>query len=87
MGSTGSPRTHPWRPGRRDSYLDSASQTNPFDFGGHSRSIGSVSVTAANGLEKDVQRAYGYSSAVAYTRSGISQASYAFTKIVSTYHG
>jgi chitinase len=44
----------------------------PFDFNGHSGSMGSVSVTAADGLERDVASAYGYSSSVAYSHIGIS---------------
>ncbi|MEU0556658.1 CBM35 domain-containing protein [Dactylosporangium sp. NPDC006015] len=44
----------------------------PFDFGGHSGTMGAASVSAANGLKNAVKNAYGYSDAVAYTRIGIS---------------
>jgi hypothetical protein len=44
----------------------------PFDFGGHSGSMGTVSKTAADGLKNAVASAYGYSSGTAYTHIGIS---------------
>ncbi|MET7424782.1 carbohydrate-binding protein [Dactylosporangium sp. NPDC005555] len=44
----------------------------PFDFGGHSGTMGAASVSAADGLKNAVKNAYGYSDAVAYTRIGIS---------------
>ena len=44
----------------------------PFDFGGHSGSMGSVTRSAADGLAKAVASAYGYSSATAYQHIGIS---------------
>jgi hypothetical protein len=44
----------------------------PFDFGGHSGSMGAVTKTAADGLKSAVASAYGYSSAVAYSHIGIS---------------
>ncbi|WP_084557276.1 CBM35 domain-containing protein [Hamadaea tsunoensis] len=44
----------------------------PFDFGGHSGSMGSVTVTAADGLKNAVKSAYGYTDAVAYAHIGIS---------------
>jgi len=44
----------------------------PFDFGGHSGSMGAVSTTAADGLKKAVASAYGYDSATAYRHIGIS---------------
>jgi hypothetical protein len=116
----------------------------PFDFGGHSGSMGSATKSAADGLKNAVKSAYGYSDATAYAHigissmngktdesdetvttgdfntilsyakshhiarftfwsvnrdrqcssgsdpdacSGISQASYAFTKIIAQYHG
>src|SRR5690242_16713294 len=44
----------------------------PFDFGGHSGSMGSASKTAADGLKNAVKSAYGYSDSVAYSHIGIS---------------
>ena len=44
----------------------------PFDFDGHSGTMGAATVSAANGLEKAVKSAYGYSDSVAYTKIGIS---------------
>jgi hypothetical protein len=44
----------------------------PFDFGGHSGSMGSVTITASDGLKNAVKSAYGYTDAVAYTHIGIS---------------
>ncbi|MEV4556908.1 chitinase [Kitasatospora sp. NPDC049285] len=44
----------------------------PFDFGGHSGSMGSVSTKAADGLKNAVASAYGYDSATAYRHIGIS---------------
>jgi hypothetical protein len=44
----------------------------PFDFGGHSGSMGSVTKAAADGLEKVVASDYGYSSSDAYKHIGIS---------------
>jgi hypothetical protein len=44
----------------------------PFNFGGHSGTMGAASVSAANGLKNAVKNAYGYSDAVAYTKIGIS---------------
>ncbi len=44
----------------------------PFDFGGHTGSMGQASVNAAEGLRSALQSAYGYSSATAYTHLGIS---------------
>jgi chitinase len=44
----------------------------PFDFGGHSGSMGNVSKTAADGLKNAVKNAYHYSDSVAYTHIGIS---------------
>lgn len=44
----------------------------PFDFGGHSGSMGKVSTTAADGLKNAVKSAYGYSDATAYAHIGIS---------------
>ena len=44
----------------------------PFDFGGHSGTMGAASVSATNGLKNAVKNAYGYSDAVAYTKIGIS---------------
>jgi chitinase len=44
----------------------------PFDFGGHSGSMGSATVSAAEGLKNAVKSAYGYSDAVAYSKIGIS---------------
>jgi chitinase len=44
----------------------------PFDFGGHSGSMGSVTKSAADGLKNAVKSAYGYSDSVAYSHIGIS---------------
>jgi chitinase len=44
----------------------------PFDFDGHTGTMGAASVSAANGLKNAVKSAYGYSDAVAYSRIGIS---------------
>ena len=44
----------------------------PFDFGGHSGSMGDVTKTAADGLKNTVQSAYGYGDADAYSHIGIS---------------
>jgi chitinase len=44
----------------------------PFDLGGHSGSMGSVSTAAADGLKNAVKNAYHYSDSVAYTHIGIS---------------
>lgn len=44
----------------------------PFDFGGHSGTMGAASVSAAEGLKKAVKSAYGYSDTVAYSKIGIS---------------
>jgi hypothetical protein len=44
----------------------------PFDFGGHSGSMGQVSVNAAEGLKNALKNAYGYSDSAAYARLGIS---------------
>ncbi|MFI6444015.1 chitinase [Kitasatospora sp. NPDC050543] len=44
----------------------------PFDFGGHSGSMGSVTVAAADGLKNAVASAYGYDAATAYRHIGIS---------------
>ncbi|GAA2247407.1 MULTISPECIES: chitinase [Kitasatospora] len=44
----------------------------PFDFGHHSGSMGAVTTTAADGLQKAVASAYGYDSATAYRHIGIS---------------
>jgi chitinase len=44
----------------------------PFNFGGHSGTMGAASVSAANGLKNAVKNAYGYTDAVAYTKIGIS---------------
>ena len=44
----------------------------PFDFGGHTGTMGAASVTAADGLKSAVASAYGYSSSVAYRHIGIS---------------
>jgi hypothetical protein len=44
----------------------------PFDFGSHSGSMGSASVSAAEGLKAKVKSAYGYSDSVAYAHIGIS---------------
>ncbi|WP_238005351.1 CBM35 domain-containing protein [Dactylosporangium sp. AC04546] len=44
----------------------------PFDFGGHTGTMGAASVSAADGLKNAVKSAYGYSDATAYTKIGIS---------------
>jgi hypothetical protein len=44
----------------------------PFDFGGHSGSMGSASTAAAEGLKNAVKSAYGYSDSAAYSHIGIS---------------
>jgi chitinase len=44
----------------------------PFDFGGHSGSMGSVSTKALEGLKSAVKSAYGYSDDTAYRHIGIS---------------
>ncbi|RKE22348.1 chitinase [Streptomyces sp. TLI_171] len=44
----------------------------PFDFGGHSGTMGAVSTKAADGLKNAVASAYGYDSATAYKHIGIS---------------
>jgi chitinase len=44
----------------------------PFDFGGHSGTMGDVTKTAAEGLKSQVKSAYGYSDSVAYAHIGIS---------------
>jgi hypothetical protein len=44
----------------------------PFDLGGHSGSMGSVSTAAADGLKNAVKNSYHYSDSVAYTHIGIS---------------
>jgi hypothetical protein len=44
----------------------------PFDFGGHSGSMGSASVSAMEGLKAAVKSAYGYSDDVAYRHIGLS---------------
>ncbi|MFF3644140.1 chitinase [Streptomyces sp. NPDC002564] len=44
----------------------------PFDFGGHSGTMGDASVSAMEGLKNTVKSAYGYSDADAYKHSGIS---------------
>ncbi|GGM27129.1 carbohydrate-binding protein [Dactylosporangium sucinum] len=44
----------------------------PFDFGGHTGTMGAASVSAADGLKNAVKSAYGYSDAAAYTKIGIS---------------
>jgi hypothetical protein len=44
----------------------------PFDFGGHSGTMGAASVSAAEGLKNAVRSAYGYSDSVAYSKIGIS---------------
>jgi hypothetical protein len=44
----------------------------PFDFDGHSGTMGSATKSAADGLKNAVASAYGYSSSVAYTHIGIS---------------
>ena len=44
----------------------------PFDFGGGSTNMGTLSVQAAEGLKNAVKSAYGYSDDTAYRHSGIS---------------
>ncbi|MDH6575343.1 chitinase [Kitasatospora sp. MAP5-34] len=44
----------------------------PFDFGGHSGSMGSATTKAADGLKNAVASAYGYDAATAYRHIGIS---------------
>ncbi|MCX4671385.1 chitinase [Streptomyces sp. NBC_01381] len=44
----------------------------PFDFGGHSGSMGEASVSAMEGLQSAVKSAYGYSDADAYQHIGVS---------------
>jgi chitinase len=44
----------------------------PFDFGGHSGSMGQASVSAMDGLEAAVKSAYGYSDDVAFRHIGLS---------------
>ena len=44
----------------------------PFDFGGHSGSMGSATVSAVEGLKSVVQSKYGYSDSVAYAHIGLS---------------
>jgi len=44
----------------------------PFDFGGHTGTMGQASVSAAEGLKSALKTAYGYSDSVAYSRMGIS---------------
>jgi hypothetical protein len=44
----------------------------PFDFGGHTGTMGAASVSAAEGLKNAVKSAYGYSDTVAYSKIGIS---------------
>jgi chitinase len=44
----------------------------PFDFGGHSGSMGQASVNAVEGLKTAVKNAYGYSDATAYAHIGLS---------------
>jgi chitinase len=44
----------------------------PFDFGGHSGTMGQASVAAAEGTKAAVKSAYGYTDTVAYSRIGIS---------------
>jgi hypothetical protein len=44
----------------------------PFDFGGHSGSMGQASVSALEGLKSAVKSAYGYSDSVAYQHIGVS---------------
>ena len=44
----------------------------PFDFGGHSGSMGQVTINASEGLKNALKSAYGYSDSTAYTRMGIS---------------
>ncbi|MER8012654.1 chitinase, partial [Streptomyces sp. NPDC094149] len=44
----------------------------PFDFGGHSGTMGQASVTALEGLKAAVKSAYGYSDDTAYRHIGVS---------------
>jgi hypothetical protein len=44
----------------------------PFDFGGHSGSMGSATVTAVEGLKSVVKSKYGYSDSVTYAHIGLS---------------
>ena len=44
----------------------------PFDFGGHSGSMGSASISALEGLKAAVKSAYGYSDDIAYRHIGLS---------------
>ena len=44
----------------------------PFDFGGHTGTMGQVTATAAEGLKNTLKSAYGYSDSVAYAHLGIS---------------
>ena len=44
----------------------------PFDFGGAGKNMGTLSVSAAEGLKNAVKSAYGYSDDAAYRHSGIS---------------
>ncbi|MEU0567697.1 CBM35 domain-containing protein [Nonomuraea sp. NPDC005983] len=44
----------------------------PFDFGGHSGSMGSATVSALEGLKAKVKAAYGYSDSVTYAHLGLS---------------
>lgn len=44
----------------------------PFDFGGHSGTMGQASVNAVEGLKTAVKNAYGYSDAVTYAHIGLS---------------
>lgn len=44
----------------------------PFDFGGHSGSMGQATVSALNGLKSAVKSAYGYTDATAYRHIGVS---------------
>ncbi len=44
----------------------------PFNFGGHTGTMGQASVSAAEGLKNVVNNAYGYGDSVAYSRIGIS---------------
>ncbi|MCB5910008.1 chitinase [Streptomyces pinistramenti] len=44
----------------------------PFDFGGHSGTMGEATVSALDGLAAEVKNAYGYSEADAYRKTGVS---------------
>ncbi|BFV56973.1 hypothetical protein KCMC57_up20770 [Kitasatospora sp. CMC57] len=44
----------------------------PFDFGGHSGTMGQATVSALEGLKSAVKSAYGYSDDAAYRHSGVS---------------